>query len=85
MEQLDNQVNKVIDKLKNDIRKGSTIYIISSNFSIFAYDELKNKLNNVEKVYFLFSHKSHFTTNLTRVREFEITTSLINIESVYEL
>ena len=50
MEQLDNQVNKVIDKLKTDIRKGSTVYIISSSFSIFAYNELKNKLNNVETV-----------------------------------
>lgn len=80
---LNNQDSKVIDKLNQDIKRGSSLYIISTNFSIFAYSELKKKLDNVEKVYFLFLKRPILKTSADSVREFEMTTSFA--ENICEL
>ena len=43
MQILDNKTQgKVIDKLKDNIKTGTKLSIISAYFTIYAYEELKN-------------------------------------------
>ena len=59
---LDNKKNgKVGDALKENIRKSSRLSIISSMFSIYAYEALKKELGRVDKVRLLFSKISSVT------------------------
>lgn len=56
MNLLDNKKHgKVFDALKESFEKGSEISIISSAFSIFAYQSLKDELTNISELKFLFT------------------------------
>ena len=55
MEMIDN-VNKLLkDDLKVTIKKNSKVSIAAAYFSIYAYDELKKQLNNINELRFLFT------------------------------
>jgi hypothetical protein len=45
---------KVGDFLKNKIQQGSKLSIVSAYFTIYAYEQLKEKLNNIDHLHFLF-------------------------------
>ncbi len=45
---------KVGDFLKEKIQQGSKLSIVSAYFTIYAYDQLKEKLNNIKHLDFLF-------------------------------
>ena len=56
MELLDNKTQgKVIDKLKEDLKSGTKLSIISAYFTIFAYQELRKELNKIDSLRLLFS------------------------------
>ena len=48
----------VADFLREKIQEGSLLSIVSAYFTIYAYDQLKDKLNNIEHLYFLFGEPS---------------------------
>ena len=51
----DNINDKVIDDLRNTIKKGSKISLASASFSIYAFEALKKELKSVEEFRFLFT------------------------------
>ena len=55
MKFLDNVTSTVRDDLKNEIKKGSKISIAASCFSIYAYQELKDELKNIDEMRFIFT------------------------------
>ena len=55
MEIIDN-INKTMkDDLIKEIKKNSKISIASACFSIYAYQELKKQLDNIEQLRFIFT------------------------------
>ncbi|WP_428884850.1 helicase-related protein [Facklamia sp. P13064] len=55
MELIDN-INKTLkDDLSIEINKGSKVSIAAASFSIYAYDQLKKELGNVEELRFVFT------------------------------
>lgn len=55
MKILDNITNTVCDDLRVEIKRGSKIAIAASCFSMYAYQELKKQLENVEEFRFIFT------------------------------
>lgn len=55
MQVLDNITNTVRDDLKNTIRKGSKVGIAAATFSIYAFEELKQQLEDVDELRFIFT------------------------------
>lgn len=51
----DNVTNRVIDDLKKSITDSSKVSIVAASFSIYAYKSLKNELEQIDKLNFLFS------------------------------
>jgi hypothetical protein len=52
---LDNQGRgKIGEFLKGKIQNGSKLSIVSAYFTIHAYEQLRDKLNNIEHLDFLF-------------------------------
>ena len=49
--------------LKDNTEKGSNIYISSPFFTLFAFNELKELINNAQKVCFIFN-KATFTKTI---------------------
>lgn len=72
-EMFNNTTNKLRDDLERTIVKNSKISIVASCFSIFAYQELKNSLNKVDGIRFIFNSPT-FTTEKAKKekREFYI-------------
>lgn len=73
MQIFDNVRNIVRDDLVNTITKGSRLSIAAATFSIYAYQELKEQLESVEELRFIFTSQT-FTTEQARKekREFYI-------------
>ena len=55
MKILDNITNTVCDDLRVEIKRGSKIAIAALCFSMYAYQELKKQLENVEEFRFIFT------------------------------
>ena len=55
MQILDNVSEIVRDDLRTVLKKGSRVSIAAACFSIYAYQELKNELENVEELRFIFT------------------------------
>lgn len=68
---IDNKKLKVWDVLSENIKKDSKISIISSYFTIFAFDKLKEQLKDIESFRFLFLEPT-FTKQKEESREFII-------------
>lgn len=70
---LDNrQFGKVGEELRDNIKNGSKISIISSYFTIFAYKELSKELRKIEKLKFLFTEPTFVKQDKKIVREYFI-------------
>lgn len=64
MEFLDNKTQgRVIDKLREDLKSGTKVSIISAYFSIFAYEHLRKELGKIVSLRLLFSEPT-FIQNL---------------------
>src|SRR5690554_6697077 len=55
MELLDNKTKLLGDDLRKEIIPGSKVKIVASFFSIYAYETLKEELESVEELEFIFS------------------------------
>lgn len=70
---LDNQTNTVRDDLRKTIRKGSRLSIAAACFSVYAYQELKEQLEGVEELRFLFTSPTFLKEKVPKAkREFYI-------------
>ncbi len=54
----DNINNKVVDDLRVSIKEGSKLSIASACFSIYAFEELKAQLKDIEELRFIFTAPS---------------------------
>lgn len=70
---LDNQTNTVRDDMRKTIRKGSRLSIAAACFSVYAYQELKEQLEGVEELRFLFTSPTFLKEKVPKAkREFYI-------------
>ena len=53
--QFDNLNNKVVDDLKITLRKSSKVSIAAASFSIYAYEALKEELESIDELRFIFT------------------------------
>ena len=73
---LDNRTQgKVIDKLKEDLKSGTKVSIISAYFTIFAYQELRKELNKIDSLRLLFSMPTFVKDKKDINREFKLSGS----------
>lgn len=76
MQLLDNKVQgKVIDKLKENIKTGTKLSIISAYFTIYAYEELRKELNKIDSLRLLFSEPTFIKNKKDINREFKLSGS----------
>jgi predicted transcriptional regulator len=69
---MDNKMNgKIYEDLKENIKKGSKISVISSYFTIYAYDHLKKELSKADKFRFIFTEPSYIKKNSNKQRKHE--------------
>jgi len=69
----DNVSTRIVDDLRETIRKGSKVNIAAASFSIYAYKTLRAELEKIDELNFYFTSKT-FTKegDATESREFEI-------------
>jgi len=73
MQILDNVNTTVRDDLKNTMKKGSKVSIAAACFSIYAYQELKTQLENVNDLRFIFTSPTFIQEKIPKKsREFYI-------------
>ncbi len=73
IEMFDNVNRMVRDDLERSIRKGSKLSIAGACFSIYAYNELKRRLNSIEELRFIFTSPTFVTDKIPKEkREFYI-------------
>lgn len=76
MQILDNKTQgKVIDKLKENIKLGTKLSIISAYFTIYAYEELRKELGKIENLRLLFSEPTFIKDKKDINREFKLSGS----------
>lgn len=76
MEFLDNKTQgRVIDKLKQDLRTGTKVSIISAYFTIYAYEHLRKELEKIESLKLLFSEPTFIKDKKNINREFKLSGS----------
>ena len=76
MQILDNKTQgKVIDKLKENIKTGTKLSIISAYFTIYAYEELKKELGKIDNLRLLFSEPTFIKDKKNINREFKLSGS----------
>ncbi len=69
---LDNKRNKVVDELKEELRKGSKLSVISAYFTIYAYAELKKELSKIDYMRFIFTEPTFVHKDQELIREYYI-------------
>jgi len=79
---LDNKKNKVVDELKENLKKGSKLSIISAYFTIYAYAELKKELSKIDNMKFIFTEPTFVKKDRELIREFYIEHNHINEKKV---
>ncbi len=66
MKLIDNVNSRLIDDLKQTIKKGSRLHIAGTSFSIYAYEALKKEMNQIEELQFIFSSPTFIEENLKK-------------------
>lgn len=70
---LDNKKNgKVGDELKQHIRSGSKLSVVSAYFTIYVYKELYRELNKIDKMRFIFTEPNFVKKQKELTREYYI-------------
>ena len=73
MEIIDNLSKTLKEDLTEELRSGSKIAIAASCFSIYAFEELKNQLKDIEELRFIFTSPTFITEKANKQqREFYI-------------
>ena len=68
MEIIDNINRTLKDDLSIEIKKGSKVSIAAAYFSIYAFQELKNELLNVDELRFIFTSPTFVTEKINKER-----------------
>lgn len=73
MMEIDNRSIRLGDEIKKEIKPGSKVKIAAATFSMFAFQQLKEELETIEELKFIFTNPT-FVTDETRVgyREYTI-------------
>lgn len=70
---LDNKKHgKVGDELKENIKKGSKLSVISAYFTIYAYKELHKELSKIDEMRFIFTEPTFIKKQKELIREYYI-------------
>ena len=67
-----NKFNFVYQELKQSIKKGSKLSVISALFSMYAYDKLKKDLNKIDSMRFIYTKPSFLKENNKESRQYYI-------------
>lgn len=70
--EIDNRSIRLGDELKKEIKPGSKVKIAAATFSMFAFQQLKEELETIEELKFIFTNPT-FVTDETRVGYCEYT------------
>lgn len=68
---IDNKNNKMIDEIRDYTKKDSKISMISSSFTLFAFEELKKELSKIDEFRFIFTEPT-FVTKKQEMKQFYI-------------
>lgn len=74
MMEIDNRSIRLGDELKKEIKPGSKVKIAATTFSMFAFQQLKEELETIEELKFIFTNPT-FVTDETRI-------DIVNIRSL---
>ena len=69
---LDNKTNFVYTELVDNIKKGSKLSVISAYFSMYAYNSLKKKFNQIDNMRFIFTKPSFLKDDTKESRQYYI-------------
>jgi len=70
---LDNKKNGTVhEELRENLKKGSKLSIISAYFTMYAYYDLKRELDKIDEMRFIFTKPSFLKKNDEQVREYYI-------------
>lgn len=84
MVELINNLNKTLrDDLQVEIRKSSKISIAAATFSIYAFQELKRELKDVEELRFIFTSPTFYYGKTTKEKREFYTPRLNRERSLY--
>ena len=73
MELIDNRSKTLKDDLASELKKGSKLSIAAACFSIYAFQELKKELKNIDELRFIFTSPTFVTEKAKKEkREFYI-------------
>ena len=75
MELIDNTSKTLRDDLAQEIKQGSKLSIAAACFSIYAFQELKQELKDIEELRFIFTSPT-FTTEKAKKEKREFLHSL---------
>lgn len=71
--EIDNRTVKLGDELKKEIKAGSKVKMAAATFSMFAYQSLKEELEQIEELKFIFTSPTFTTDELAKeYREYAI-------------
>jgi hypothetical protein len=73
----------VYNELKEHIKKGSKLSIISSYFTMYAYYELRNQLNKIDNLRFIYTRPTFTENSNLESKEFFINNDIFG--NNYEL
>lgn len=77
---IDNKAYTLKEDLEKELKKGSKVSMAAAYFSMYAYKELKEKLNDIEEFRFIFTQPT-FTPQSTNKKEREFYIPKIDRES----
>jgi helicase len=71
--EIDNRSIRLGDELKKELKSESRVKIAAATFSMFAYQQLKEELENMEELKFIFTNPTFITDETkTDFREYTI-------------
>ena len=74
LKNFNNKTEKAGDELKKDLKAGSKVNVAAAIFSIYGYESLKNELDNIEELRFIFTDPTFVEEDKTNLEQrlFEI-------------
>ena len=77
---IDNKtLGSVYEELRNHIKKGSHLSVLTTSFTIYAYEALKEKLDEIEKFRFIYKDPIFLKNDNPKVRAmYQLKKNLLN-------
>ena len=68
---IDNKrTGRVVDELRESLKRGSKLNVISAYFTIYAYAELKKELSRIDNMRFIFTEPTFIKKDRELIREY---------------